>query len=56
MQVGICDDQEETRELIADKVKTACPEANIILYKSGQEVLDALMLPTSCFLIYKCRA
>lgn len=45
MQVGICDDQEETRELMAGKVKMACPEASIILYKSGQEVLDALMLP-----------
>lgn len=50
MQVGICDDQEETRELIADKVKIACPEADIILYKSGQEVLDALMLPDILFL------
>lgn len=45
LQVGICDDQEETRELMAGKVKMACPEASIILYKSGQEVLDALMLP-----------
>lgn len=50
MQVGICDDQEEARELIADKVKIACPEADIILYKSGQEVLDALMLPNILFL------
>lgn len=50
LQVGICDDQEETRELIADKVKIACPEADIILYKSGQEVLDALMLPDILFL------
>ncbi len=50
LQVGICDDQEETRELIADKVKFACPEADIILYKSGQEVLDALMLPDILFL------
>lgn len=50
MQVGICDDQEEARELIADKVKIACPEADIILYKSGQEVLGALMLPDILFL------
>lgn len=35
MQVGICDDQEETRELIADKVKIACPEANIIQIRAG---------------------
>ncbi len=50
MQVGICDDQEETRALIADRVKVVCPEANIILYKSGQEVLDTLQLPDILFL------
>lgn len=50
MQAGICDDQEETRELIPDRVKVVCPEANIILYKSGQEVLDTLQLPDILFL------
>lgn len=50
MQIGVCDDQEETRELIADKVRMVYPEESIIFYKSGQEVLDALQLPDILFL------
>ena len=50
MQVGICDDQEESRRLIADKVKMFYPSGNIIFYKSGQEILDALRFPDILFL------
>lgn len=50
MQIGVCDDQQETRELIADKIRMVYPEVNIIFYKSGQEVLDALQLPDILFL------
>lgn len=45
MRIGICDDQEETRLLIADKVKTACHLADIVFYGSGQEVLKSQQLP-----------
>ena len=50
MQIGVCDDQKEIREMIVDKIKKVYPTENIISYKSGQEVLDDLRLPDILFL------
>lgn len=50
MQIGVCDDQKEIRELIIDKIKKLYPAEDIVSYKSGQEVLDALHFPDILFL------
>ena len=50
VQIGVCDDQKEIREMIVDKIKKVYPTENIISYKSGQEVLDDLHLPDILFL------
>lgn len=50
MQIGICDDQKEIREMIAEKVKKIYPAEDVVSYSSGQEVLDALHLPDILFL------
>ncbi|MBD5525646.1 MAG: response regulator transcription factor [Lachnospiraceae bacterium] len=50
MQIGICDDQKEIREMIIDKVKKFYPAEDIVSYGSGQEVLAALHLPDILFL------
>ena len=39
MQIAICDDEKNIRELIGDKVKTRFPEAEIDFYASGEELL-----------------
>lgn len=41
MQIGICDDQKEVREQIADRVRRLYPEESILFFASGQEALDA---------------
>ena len=50
MQIGVCDDQKEIREMIIDKVKKFYPAEDIVSYGSGREVLDALNLPDILFL------
>lgn len=45
MQIGVCDDQQEIRELIIGKVKELYPTEQIASYQSGQEVLDDSHLP-----------
>ena len=39
MQIAICDDEKNIRELIGDKVKTQFSEAEIDFYSSGDELL-----------------
>lgn len=50
MQIGVCDDQKEMRDMIIDKVKKLYPADDIASYKSGQEVLEALQCPDILFL------
>ena len=50
MQIGICDDQKEIREMMMDKVKAFYPTEHIQSYPSGQALLDALHLPDILFL------
>ena len=39
MRVVICDDEKNIRELIADKVLKQYPEAEIVFFSSGEELL-----------------
>lgn len=39
MTIAICDDEKEMRELLKNKIETACPEADIVLYPTGKELL-----------------
>lgn len=39
MKIGICDDEKATREMLRDKVKKLYPQADILLYTSGEELL-----------------
>lgn len=49
MKIGICDDEKATRDLLGDKVKKLYPRADILLYRSGEELL-AGELPDILFL------
>lgn len=50
MQIGVCDDQKEMREIIIDKIKKFYRAEDIESYRSGQEVLAASHLPDILFL------
>ena len=39
MRIGICDDEKNIRELIGNKIAKQCPDAEIIFFSSGEEVL-----------------
>lgn len=39
MRIAICDDEKNIRELIANKIANQYPDANIIFYNSGEELL-----------------
>ncbi len=41
MKIAICDDEKGVRELLKRKVRTICPDAEITLYQTGEELLDA---------------
>lgn len=41
MEIAICDDEEEIREMLAEKVAQVYPEAELSLYSSGEEFLLA---------------
>lgn len=50
MRIGICDDQPEICELLADKVKQMYPEETILIYPDGKAVLAEADLPDILFL------
>lgn len=50
MYIRICDAGKEIRELIKGKVNKYYPAGDMVSYKSGQQVLDALQLPDILFL------
>ena len=39
MRIAICDDEKNIRELIANKVAKQYPDAEIIFFQSGEELL-----------------
>lgn len=41
MQIAICDDEREIRELYAEKIKQFYPSADLVQYQSGEELLTA---------------
>lgn len=50
VQIGVCDDHEEIREILIGKIGKLYPAEDIVSYKSGQEILDAVHLPDILFL------
>ena len=45
MIIAICDDEKRICAILAEKVGRICPEAEIITYTSGKELLEADKLP-----------
>ncbi len=41
MQIAVCDDEKDARDLYAEKVKQLCPQADLVQYASGEDVLMA---------------
>lgn len=42
MQIAICDDEKEVREMLAQRVQRLCPQAIVSVYASGEELLMSL--------------
>lgn len=45
MRIAICDDEKRICDILAEKVAKICPEAEIITFTSGEELLAADKLP-----------
>ncbi len=45
MRIAICDDEKRICTILAEKVRKFCPDAEIITYASGKELLNADELP-----------
>ena len=39
MKIAVCDDEKEIRDMFAEKIGKLCPEADLWLYQSGEELL-----------------
>ena len=39
MQIAVCDDEKEIRDMFAEKIEKLYPEADLLLYQSGEELL-----------------
>ncbi len=39
MKIAICDDEKEIRDMLAEKIERLYPEAALLLYQSGEELL-----------------
>ncbi len=39
MKIAVCDDEKEIRDMFAEKIGKLCPEADLSLYQSGEELL-----------------
>ena len=39
MQIAVCDDKKEIREMFAEWIRRLYPEAELLLYQSGEELL-----------------
>lgn len=50
MQIAICDDEKEIRELIGSRVQNICPEAELAYYETGEELLAETKEPDILFL------
>lgn len=50
MRIGVCDDIREVREQLTDLVKSLYPDAMVVCYKDGGQVLEEKNLPDILFL------
>ena len=50
MQIAVCDDEKEVREMIADKARKLCTGADFTFYEAGEELLQAEKQPDILFL------
>lgn len=50
MRIAVCDDERDIREMLAEKIARLYPDAELSLYRSGQELLVAEALPDILFL------
>lgn len=50
MQIAVCDDERETRNMLAEKIRRLYPDAGLSLYQSGEELLRADRQPDILFL------
>lgn len=50
MRIGVCDDIREVREQLAGLVKSLYPDAMVVCYKDGGQVLEEKRLPDILFL------
>ena len=53
MRIFICDDEEEVRDWLKTKVQKFCPEAQVVCFGSGEELLAAGMQADLLFLDIK---
>ena len=45
MRIAICDDEKRICSILGEKVKEIYPDAEVIAYSSGEELLKTDMLP-----------
>lgn len=45
MRIAICDDQREVRELFEERIQRLYPEAELLLFSSGEQLLDSKKAP-----------
>lgn len=50
MQVAICDDEKEIREMLKNKVLNRYPEAEVLSYETGEKLLEDGKIPDILFL------
>ena len=50
MRIGICDDERDVRDYIAEKIKCLYPTDTILFYPSGESLLAVDSLPDILFL------
>ena len=45
MQIAVCDDEKEIRDMFAEKIGKLYPKADLSLYRSGEELLSSAKEP-----------
>lgn len=50
VKIGICDDEPEIRNAMAEKIRYRYPESKICLYSNGEEIINEKTLPDILFL------
>lgn len=50
MHIGVCDDRQDARDMIAEKIRSLAEEYQITTYASGEEVLEEAELLDILFL------